>query len=139
MSRPNRVEIWSVLEEDQRWYAWLFPLLWLVGASYHAVLGIWVHEGSVALRIGEFSKDVGIVGLSAAILALMTIAGRRSAMALFDWPNKAKTREEGRQEGRQETDREWAEWNERREMAFREGREFTEPSPAEKRREKQTA
>ena len=56
-------------------------------------------------------------------------------MALFDWPNRAKTREEGRQEA----DREWDEWMERRDAALREGREFTEPSPAEKRREQQPA
>ena len=72
-----------------------------------------------------------MIGLSAAILALMVIAGRRTAMALFDWPNRAETRAEA--------DREWVEWMERREAAQRDGREFTEPSPAQKRKEKQPA
>ena len=133
--QPNRVPIWSVLDEDQRWYAWLFPSLWLLGTIYHAILRISVHEGSVALRFGDFTKDVGIVGLSAAILALMVIAGRRTAMALFDWRNSDKSRAQGRQEA----DREWHEWMERRDAALKEGREFTEPSPAQTRREKQVA
>lgn len=32
----------------------------------------------------------------------MAIVGRRLTVALFDWPNRAKTREEGRQEGEKE-------------------------------------
>ena len=65
--RRNRVAIWSVLEEDQRWYAWLFPGLWLLGTLYHAYLRFGVDpEGQMVLTIGEFTKDIGIVGLSAA-------------------------------------------------------------------------
>lgn len=102
VSRPNRVEIWSVLAEDQRLYAWLFPSFWLLGAAYHAFLRFRVLEDSVVLTIGEFSKDVGIVGLSAAVLAIMVIAGRRLTVALFDWGNRTKTLARGRQEGEKE-------------------------------------
>ena len=97
-SRPKRVEIWSILEEDQRLYAWLFPSLWFVGTGYHAYLRFCVNEDSVVLTIGEFSKDVGIVGLSAAVIALMVIAGRRLGVALFDWGNRRKTREKAEQD-----------------------------------------
>ena len=130
--QPNRVPIWSVLDEDQRWYAWLFPGIWLLGTLYHAYLRFRVDpEESLVLTIGEFTKDIGIVGLSAAILALMVIAARRLAMALFDWANKDKTRAE--------RDKEWEMWIERRDAAIKDGRPFKEPPPSKRRREAQVS
>ena len=79
----------------------------------------------MALTIGEFTKDIGIVGLSAAVLALMIISARRFGMALFDWANRDKTRAQ--------RDEEWQRWLERKERAERDGVEFNEPSPAERR------
>ena len=38
-------------------------------------------------------------------------------------------RQEGHQEGREEEREQWLAWNQRREEALREGREFTEPPP----------
>lgn len=121
-----------MLEEDQRWYAWLFPGLWLLGTLYHAYLRFQVEpEEHLALTIGEFSKDIGIVGLSAAVLALMIIFARRFGMALFDWGNRDKTRAK--------RDAEWRSWLERKERAEREGVEFNEPSPAERREKAEVA
>ena len=121
----HRVAIWSVLEEDQRWYAWLFPGLWLVGTLYHGYLRFQIlADENLLITVGEFTKDIGIVGLSAAILALMAIAARRGIMALFDWPSRAKTRAEN--------NREWERWLGRKERAEREGREFNEPSPSQR-------
>ena len=37
----------------------------------------------------------------------------------------------GREEGREEVQQLWQAWNQRREEALREGREFTEPPPGE--------
>ena len=45
-------------------------------------------------------------------------------MALFDWPNKQKTREE--------RDREWIIWLRKRDEALAKGAEFNEPRPDEK-------
>ena len=130
--QPNRVPIWSVLDEDQRWYAWLFPGIWLLETLYHAYLRFRVDpEESLVLTIGEFTKDIGIVGLSAAILALMIIAARRLGMALFDWANKDKTRAE--------RDKEWEMWIERRDAAIKDGRTFNEPPPSKRRREAQVS
>ena len=131
----RRVAIWSVLEEDQRWYAWLFPGLWLVGTLYHGYLRFRiVADENLLITVGEFTKDIGIVGLSAAILALMAIAARRGTMALFDWGNREKTR----RQARAERDREWEEWNERREAAASEGRKFTEPPPSRRGNREET-
>ena len=130
--QPNRVAIWSVLEEDQRWYAWLFPGLWLGGTLYHAYLLFWGgSDEALALLVGEFMKDIGFVGLASAILALMIIAARRLFMALFDWRNSEKSRTEGREQA----DKEWDEWTERRDAAIKAGWKFTEPSPAERRKQ----
>ena len=41
--------------------------------------------------------------------------------------------DQARREARREVNREWVEWNRRRERAQAEGREFDEPTPAEKR------
>ncbi len=123
----KRVAIWSVFEEDQRLYSWLFPSLWLAGVSYHAWLRFIALEspdGEFALTVSQFVMDIGIVGLSAAVMALMCIAARRVVMVLFDWPNKQKTREE--------RDREWRIWLRKRDEALAKGEEFNEPPPDEK-------
>ncbi len=138
--RRGRVEIWSVLEEDQRWYAVLFPCLWLAGTLYHAYVRFRIgdpttppNSSHVLFTVGEFTKDMGIVGLSAAIVALMLIAGRRGAMALFDWGNREKTLERGRAEMNEA----WVDWLRRRDEADARGEEFNEPSPAERAKESQ--
>ena len=147
-SRRGRVPIWSVLEEDQRLYSWLFPGLWLAGTLYHAYLRFRIEpESHILLTVGEFTKDMGIVGLSAAIVALMLIAGRRFTMALFDWGNREKTRRlaraeglaEGRTEGRAEEREAWMDWIRKRDEAHARGEDFNEPSPAERAKESQVA
>ena len=147
-SRRDRVAIWSVLEEDQRWYSWLFPGLWLAGSLYHAYLRFRIEpESHILLTVGEFTKDLGIVGLSAAVVALMIIAGRRFIVALFDWGNREKTRRvaraeglaEGLAEGRAEEREAWMDWIRRRDEAIARGEDFTEPSPADRAKESQVA
>ena len=142
--RRDRVAIWSVLEEDQRWYSWLFPGLWLAGSLYHAYLRFRIEpESHILLTVGEFTKDLGIIGLAAAVVALMVIAGRRFIVALFDWGNREKTLERGRVEGRAEAQAEeraaWTDWLRRRDEAIARGEDFTEPSPADREKESQVA
>ena len=138
--RRERVAIWSVLEEDQRWYSWLFPGLWLAGSLYHAYLRFRIEpESHILLTVGEFTKDLGIVGLSAAVIALMAIAGRRFIVALFDWGNREKTRRVARAEGRAESNEEWMAWYRRHQEVIARGEEPTEPPPGEKAKESQIA
>ena len=144
--RGRRVPIWSVLEEDQRWYSWLFPSLWLAGILYHAYLRFRIgavspEEPHILLTVGEFTKDLGIVGLSAAIVALMVIAGRRLTLALFDWGNRGKTLrqgiEQGRTEGRTEERDDWMAWYRRQQDAYARNEEFNEPPPGVNAKESQ--
>lgn len=83
-------------------------------------------DEALVLVVREFIQDIGIVGLAAAILALMVIALRRFIVALFDWPSRDKTRAE--------RDKEWEAWDARRKAALDAGKDFNEPSPAEKKR-----
>ena len=124
--QSDRVAIWSILEDDQRWYAWLFPGLWLFGTLYHVYLRFLIEsDETLVLAVGEFIEDIGIVGLASAILALMIIAARRLTMALFDWGNKGKTRAQAIAE--------YKAWLARKEAAKKAGQEFTEPEPAEEK------
>ena len=129
----ERVAIWSVFEEDQRLYSWLFPTLWLAGVSYHAWLRFIALDplpgAAFALTVSQFVMDIGIVGLSAAVMALMCIVARRAVMVLFDWPNKQKTRAE--------RDKEWRIWLRKRDEALAKGKDFDEPAPDQKDRVEQ--
>lgn len=84
--------------------------------------------------MGEFTKDLGIVGLSAAIVALMVIAGRRGTLALFDWGNREKTRRKAREQEREA----WVDWVRRQNEALARKEDFNEPSPAERAKDSQT-
>ena len=87
-------------------------LLWAVGIIYHAWLRFVDNpEETMSLTLHEFVKDIGVVGLSAAILALVIvamIAGGKAIMVLFDWPTKAKVAAKARQEERAEIQKELA-------------------------------
>ncbi len=98
MNTGSRHPIWSVSEDDQEWFAVLFPVLWLSGTVYYALL--MVSWEDVPVAIGKMIVSIGGIGLSAAVLSLMVIAGKGLVMVLFDWANKA--REKSRQKGREE-------------------------------------
>ncbi len=135
MVRDNseRESIWGVSKEDLDLYSLLFPIYWLVGTAYYAVFMAQWDEGLTTV-IGNLIMSVGLIGASAAVLSMMTIAGRRAVMPLFDWPTKEKTRAEARAEERAERDSEWEVWVYKKSMAEARGERFDEPSPAERDR-----
>ena len=147
MVRDNseRESIWGVSKEDLGLYSFLFPIYWLVGTAYYAVFMAQWDEGWITV-IGQLIMSGGLIGASAAVLAMMTIAGRRAVMPLFDWPTKDKTRAEGRAEGRiegrvegraegrAEERAEWEVWVYKKSLAEARGEPFDEPSPAERDR-----
>lgn len=133
----ERESIWGVSKEDLGLYSFLFPIYWLAGTAYYTVFMAQWDEGWTTV-IGNLIMSVGLIGASAAVLAMMTIAARRAVMPLFDWPTKEKTRAEGkaegRAEGRAERDAEWEVWIYKKSLADARGEPFDEPSPAEKDR-----
>ena len=115
--QEDRESIWSIRKDDLSWYSVLFPVLWLVGIVNQLFLIPW-GDGWTSV-ISLLIAEVGKVGLSAAVLSLIILAGRRAAMPLFDWTYDKVARaraaqEKGRQEGRQEAEEQafqaWEEW-----------------------------
>ena len=133
----ERESIWGVSKEDLGLYSFLFPIYWIAGTAYYAVFMAQWDEGWITV-IGQLIMSVGLIGASAAVLSMMTIAGRRAVMPLFDWPTKEKTRAEGRAEGivegRAERDSEWEVWIYKKSLAEARGEPFDEPSPADRDR-----
>ena len=125
----ERESIWGVSKEDLGLYSFLFPIYWLAGTAYYAVFMAQWDEGWITV-IGNLIMSVGLIGASAAVLAMMTIAARRAVMPLFDWPTKEKTRAEARSE----RDAEWEVWIYKKSLADARGEPFDEPSPAERDR-----
>ena len=129
----ERESIWGVSKEDLGLYSFLFPIYWIAGTAYYAVFMAQWDEGWITV-IGQLIMSVGLIGASAAVLSMMTIAGRRAVMPLFDWPTKEKTRAEARAEGRAERDAEWEVWIYKKSLAEARGEPFDEPSPADRDR-----
>ena len=128
MTDDDRVSIWSVSRADLRWFSVLFPSLWIMGTLYYAAFRASWNNPADATFSTLFNADIG---LSAAVLALMVIAGKAVIVVLFDWPIRVreKRREEGRREARQEIRAKISDWDARRREAERRGEKFDEPPP----------
>ena len=88
------------------------PLVWQETATISII--------AAAITVGiAFPLAIGIVEGIPMVLA-----------KLYTDRVRAEARSEGRQEGRSEERVEWEAWNERRLVAEREGRPFTEPTPS---------
>ena len=48
--------------------------------------------------IGELLRDIGLMGVSGAVISLLLVVGRRIVMVLFNWDDSDKLRGEGREE-----------------------------------------
>ena len=55
--------------------------------------------------------------------------GRQEGLQAGRQEGREEGLEEGEQKGREEERQQWLAWNQRREAALREGRDFTEPPP----------
>ena len=100
--------------------AGLLGLLMVAAASYE-----------IAINVGDSRADTGleIVKWTGPALGTTTIV-------LIYWEVLNMILKKLYQDqARRELDREWEEWNRRRERAQVEGRDFDEPNPAEKRRQ----
>ena len=73
-------------------------------------------------------RTMGSVTVFAAAAVVVIVEGTSMLYEAF----KKSQREKGQKEGRAEADAEWEEWEEARRAADRDGRPFTEPTPAER-------
>lgn len=91
--RGGRESIWSISKDDLKIYSILFPCIWLVETIFYTWKIVPWDKGWVEV-IGELILNVGILGVSSAVLSMMVLAGWRFGMVLFDWPSKVKRERE---------------------------------------------
>ena len=126
MQQRTRVAIWSVPEDWQRLYFFLFSIQFLVVT----VLVVW-HKASskgadswpdTLIDIGQTisSLTIGIAAVSYIVTEVVVV--------LSEWYREWRYNK-GVADGIAKTHKKWEAWNRRREQAAAEGREFTEPPP----------
>ena len=109
--------------------------LGLVAASLFRILMVAAAIYETAINVADSRLDtwLAIVKWTGPVLGVTTIV-------LIYWEVlnmilKWLYKNQARKEARQELNREWVDWNRRRESALAEGREFNEPTPAENQRQ----
>ena len=135
----QRVSIWSVPEDWQKWYLALFniQILFLLGVvCWHEVATARDGAGAIAVLIGVGSSMAGLIILVAAESIFLTDVTKMLFTVISDRYLKrqhakgvAEGLAEGITEGRTEERQRWVEWNERRMSAEASGETFEEPAP----------
>ena len=126
--RNQRVTIWSVPEDWQKWYLALFNLqiLCLLGlVSWHKVVTAAEADGPIDVLIAIGSSMAGLIIVVAAESIFLTDVTKMLFTMISDRYLKRE-----RAKGRAEEHQVWMEWNERRLAAQASGEEFTEPPPS---------
>ena len=126
MQQRTRVAIWSVPEDWQRLYFFLFSIQFLVVT----VLVAWYKASSrgasswpdTLIDIGQTisSLTVGIAAVSYVVTEVVVV--------LSEWYREWRYNK-GVADGMARNQKKWVAWNQRRLEAETEGREFTEPPP----------
>ena len=127
----QRVAIWSVPEDWQKWYLALFNLqiLCLLGlVSWHEVATAADSDGPIDILIAIGSSMAGLIIVVAAESIFLTDVTKMLFTIISDKFLKRQY-SKGSLEGSLETHKKWEEWNERRMAAQASGEEFTEPPP----------
>ena len=134
--KEQRVSIWSVPEDWQKWYLALFniQILCLLGVvCWHEVVTAPDGAGPIDILIAVGSSMAGLVILVAAESILLTDV-TKMLFTMISEKYLKRQRElghaEGHVEGQTEERRRWVEWNERRMAAEVAGEDFTEPPPS---------
>ena len=138
--RGARESIWSILSKYKGWYFGLFS-----GQMVIAV--IWLAQRAIADeslpgvtdKILSVWQNLAPVAISSAAIALALTDIWGTVMVFASWLEETLEKRKQRQikaaedrglaRGRAELQREWLEWNQRREAAAAVGEEFTEPPP----------
>jgi hypothetical protein len=82
------------------------------------------------LVVFTFYLVEGMNVLSERYLRSRYAKGRQEGLQAGRQEGREEGLEEGEQKGREEEHQQWLAWNQRREAALREGRDFTEPPPS---------
>ena len=130
--RGQRVTIWSVPEDWQKWYLALFnvQILCLLGVvCWHEVTTAREGAGAIDVLIAVGSNMAGLIILVAAESIFLTDVTKMLFTIISDRYLK-RQRAKGIAEGSAATQQKWEEWNKRRLSAEAAGEAFTEPPPS---------
>ena len=128
----QRVTIWSVPEDWQKWYLALFniQILCLLGlVCWHEVATTPDGAEAIDILIAVGSSMAGLIILVAAESIFLTDVTKMLFTMISDRYLK-RQRAKGIAEGSAATQLRWEEWNERRLAAEAAGEEFAEPPPS---------
>lgn len=140
----QRVTIWSVPEDWQKWYLALFNIqtLSLLGVvCWHKVVTAPDGAGPIDILIAVGTSMAGLIILVAAESIFLTDVTKMLFTMISEKYLKRQREQghaeghaeglaEGHAEGLTEERRRWVEWNERRMAAEAAGEDFTEPPPS---------
>ena len=128
--RENRREsIWSIRQLSLVRYYIAFAILFAL------VTGLYLWRGFATALPGAHAVDTALAALKEAsglipwliVFTFYLVEGISMLAERYLKSRYAKGKEQGQEEERQR----WLAWNQRREEALREGRDFTEPPPGE--------
>ena len=80
----GRESIWSVTEEERRWYFALFPAVLICSVAYYANFVIDWTQG-VHQSVGILMLAFGALGVSSAILSMVLVAGGSFMVISMGW------------------------------------------------------
>jgi len=132
----RRESIWSLRQLS------LIPYYIAFAALFVLSTGLYLWRGFATAGPAAHHLDTTLASLKEAsalipwliVFAYYLVEGLSMLAERYLRSRYAKGKEEGRKEGREEgieeERRQWLAWNQRREEAFGEGREFTEPPPS---------
>ena len=132
----ERESIWTIPAKLKRWYFALFSIQVVIAAVWLVTTAI-VDESrnGVPDILTYLWLNMAPAAVSSATFALVLVDSANGIMVLSTWlEDELKKRRErqiqaAEDRGRAERQREWLEWNQRREAAATAGEEFNEPPP----------
>ncbi len=127
----QRESIWSLRLLSLTRYYITFAILFAL------VTGLYLWRGFATALPGAQYVDTVLAALKEAsalipwlvIFTYYLVEGVSMLAERYLRSRYAKGKEDGREEGREEVQQQWRAWNQRREEALRDGKEFTEPPP----------
>jgi hypothetical protein len=135
-SKEDRESIWSIPAKYKRWYFGLFTAQVIIAA-------VWMIRTAIAddtlpgipEKILFVWQGMAPMAISSAAFSLVLIDTWATSMVIASWLEETLEKRRQRQiraaedRGRAEVQKEWTDWNQRREAAATAGEEFNEPPP----------
>lgn len=123
----ERASIFTVPVRRIRPHFWTFSVFFIATTLFY----VYVHAIDAAITSWQDTPSaiMGDVVYAAGFWIIFSPILVEGVTMVFAAMFRQKTRKEGREQGREEANTAWREWNQRREDAIAEGKQFDEPTP----------